>query len=686
MNEPTTPTQNVPFDPGHGAQGEPATGHGSPHETPGVEGGRSLRPEPATIALAMPWCPWIPERVESMARLRGALDIRAEEVEGEQGDSRTVLVGPEGVWTKAFGEKATNDKWSEAVFEWLARMAEEFGADWCLQIQEDAVVPENFWPIVRAILEALPADADLVGLHVCHPDTPALAQEGVRLFTTADAFVGVCWAIRGPAMREFLEWRRTQLVEGWWEPVKPGGLPHLTEDTMVALWAMATGRRIYHPIPAPVDHDTSMASVWGNDGHANRRPRVSWEDADRFADEHGPGWGKTSKGIDVLEAPGFWKGLMRLCLLRAPDGSSIDSRIGYDNRGIQARIPHIGRFYEATPRMLARWVKGVTERQLLDAQRDNGDFEKRRLVWSRWAKVEKPSGRRVFVATPTRGNVNPQYATTLLQLARHLVALDVESAFEFTEAALWSQDLVRVRSRFVRHFLENTDATHLLFLDADVSMSPLTLVGMLQAQRPFVAAPYPRRGVVDFDAIRDAIAAGDGRKLEAHAFEYAITPGQAEFTPDRQGCVEMGTLPLGCALIERGLLERMTEHFRQVDRERVDFSPLTEPAQVAKMGRRDFERYALALARELSMWRAGHMGTTFLDRDKDRIHPTVALFALMQRDNVLLGEDGSFCCRVRDIGEKVWMYLGPGSPVDHVGEYTFEGHPEAFGLRRATAA
>jgi hypothetical protein len=293
----------------------------------------------------------------------------------------------------------------------------------------------------------------------------------------------------------------------------------------------------------------------------------------------------------------------------------------------------------------------------------------------------------VLVCTPTRGNVSPQYATSLLGLTC-LSDVDVLHGFDLLDARLWSDDLVRVRSRFVRAFLE-TDATHLLFVDGDVVVRPETVLGMLYADRPFVAAPYPRRGVVDFPAIVEALQEGDARKVEAHAYDYALRwlPDTTEIKLDERRCMAVASVPLGCALISRELLERMVQHYGErmvqhygaIDRERVT-AHLPEPSSLT--------REALFLiirnmALELEAWRSGHMGLTFQDVPPGgprELVETVALFQLMNRDGALFSEDVSFCQRVRDMGESVWLYLGKGSPVDHVGEHTFTGEPQAFGI------
>ena len=129
----------------------------------------------------------------------------------------------------------------------------------------------------------------------------------------------------------------------------------------------------------------------------------------------------------------------------------------------------------------------------------------------------------------------------------------------------------------------------------------------------------------------------------------------------------------------------MVEHYGKRDDDRVDVNFLRKECVANPYGDCVPPEIGQALD-ELEAWRAGHMGLRVLDRaphaPEHEVRPTVALFQLMQRNGVLLGEDVSFCHRVRDFGETVWMYLGEGSPVDHVGELTFTGEIEAFGLRR----
>jgi hypothetical protein len=536
-----------------------------------------------TIALAVPWCPWVPERVQSMERLRGALGIEV-----------PIGMGPApGLWLasthaenaglkvyREFTERLPNDQWSEQVFEWLAST----DADWCMQIQEDALIPERFLPIVQAIIEADPPGADIIGLHVCHPVAEQLAGEGYRFFTTSDALVGVCWLVKRETMKEFVEWRRTQLVDGWRTPVAPKGLPALTEDTMMGVFAMVTGRKILHTIPAIVDHDTSIASVGGNDDHVNRRPSVPW----------------TSKAWDgdmsALENPSWWQ---------------------------ERAIPHVGRFYAATPNLARRWVKGTTIENYAKYKADDGAPFLMGLKHKLLAKAYKEPTTKLFIGTPHRGMVQAEYMASVLQLQR-LIGIDVRHEMTL-DVRHEAQDIVRVRSRMIR-IANQVGCTHLVFADGDNAFPPEAVLGMLRTGKDYVQCPYLRR---------------DGRGYTIRATEKDRKAGftsNEDIQPDNT--IEIEGTGLGLTILSRACIERM----------------------LAQYGGKDLDYYDVV------------DGMPYL---------TTALFQLLIRDGALLSEDASFAQRWRDIGGKVWLYIGNGSPIAHYGTTCFQGDIEDLGFRRA---
>lgn len=255
----------------------------------------------------------------------------------------------------------------------------------------------------------------------------------------------------------------------------------------------------------------------------------------------------------------------------------------------------------------------------------------------------------VLVCTPLMGRPHEKYMASIWRLAQlQAQGVSVQQAWELWDVWQWTQDLVRVRSRFVRAFLE-THCTHLWFVDGDIEFPPVVLLGMLKAGRDIACAPYPKRGEVHFERVDHRIEPVDAK---AYAYSVRWNPEKGDGVIDpADGTTPFAGTGLGCCLIKRSALEKMVEHYG---------------------GKRSV---------------AGSNGwanadLVFGDVVNGQRHRTVALFQLLNRDGELLPEDLSFFARARDIGLDVRLYLGQGSPVHHYGDFRYAGHIEAFGVTR----
>lgn len=246
-----------------------------------------------------------------------------------------------------------------------------------------------------------------------------------------------------------------------------------------------------------------------------------------------------------------------------------------------------------------------------------------------------------------------QTALSLLELQYALVTQGIYGGTAHCSVQLTTKDIVRVRNRMAWHFLKNTTASHLLFVDADVAFKTRCVAGMLAGDVGFVAASYPQRGKIDWARIEAGVKAGFKGPLEALAYTYHLQPlDSTPVTPGNvsdAGLVEVGAMPFGLALLRREELQAVAD--------------------------REHCRYADA----------------HYDARGEAIAPTVPnLFGLLLREKGedgeyrgLLSEDYSFCWRWRAAGHKVYMYAGPGAPIMHIGSIEHRGHIEAFGMSRA---
>ena len=234
----------------------------------------------------------------------------------------------------------------------------------------------------------------------------------------------------------------------------------------------------------------------------------------------------------------------------------------------------------------------------------------------------------LFLATPCyAGMATASFVSSVLSIteACRLADVGVHVHLSANESLI-----TRARNRAVHKFLLS-DATHLLFFDADQGIDGQSIVEMLDLDLELVGAPVPMKSI-DWDAV--AVAARHHEpNIETAGPRLAINliPG-SETLELVKGCVEVSAVGTGCMLIRRDVIERMIE------------------------------------ANPESMYVS--------DSPSDFGIPMHALFDThIDRSNPLspryLSEDWLFCKRWRNMGNKVWLYLRP--KVTHQGSYTFRG-------------
>ena len=197
-----------------------------------------------TLALGLPHTPWIPERVESFARLReqlGDLDAAPQHV-------------------RIFDERASNKVWPRKMWQWML----DTGASHCLTLQDDCIVSPDFWPALRAMIECAPAR--ILGLSAAHPLGPEMARQGRRWYRTQSWIIGWAYCLPRDVLARFVEWL----------DANPETVAVLNEDQLLNEWITRTDQDTWHPVPSIVDHDTSIGSTYANDAHVHRRTTVTW--------------------------------------------------------------------------------------------------------------------------------------------------------------------------------------------------------------------------------------------------------------------------------------------------------------------------------------------------------------------------------------------------------------------------
>jgi hypothetical protein len=118
----------------------------------------------------------------------------------------------------------------------------------------------------------------------------------------------------------------------------------------------------------------------------------------------------------------------------------------------------------------------------------------------------------IFVATPCFGGLVSQH---YMQSVLNLAAFASQSGFDITLALLGHDSLItRSRNTLIGQFLNTPSATHLLFIDADISFEPDQVYQMLRFDREFVAGIYPLK-VIDWSNPAIARAASAREPFQA---------------------------------------------------------------------------------------------------------------------------------------------------------------------------
>jgi hypothetical protein len=236
----------------------------------------------------------------------------------------------------------------------------------------------------------------------------------------------------------------------------------------------------------------------------------------------------------------------------------------------------------------------------------------------------------IHVATPCYGGlVTQSYMQSVLRLMQHAAT----AGFDLSLSLLGNDSLItRSRNTLVARFLDQPEATHLLFIDADIGFAPEQVERMVRARRDVVAGLYPLK-MNDWDeAARGRLAAGEAFESAALRYVGLIEEGAR---PDAQGLVRGTYAGTGFLLIARAALLRMIEaypetHYRAIQ----SWPPRPESPQ----------QYALF---------------------ECMIEPETRIY---------LSEDYSFCRRWRDIGGEIW--LDTIGSLTHSGACDFTGRPE----------
>ena len=248
----------------------------------------------------------------------------------------------------------------------------------------------------------------------------------------------------------------------------------------------------------------------------------------------------------------------------------------------------------------------------------------------------------VFIATPCYGGLVTQgYMQSVLSLMTQAGGY----GFDLSLGMLGHDALItRSRNTLLSKFLHDTSASHILFIDADITFEPHQVNRMLRAGKDVVAGMYPLKALHWDHRAQARMQQGEAAETAAMLYVGLLCPeGEREVDGRFATAVYCGT---GFMMIARQVVERMVVAFPNTRYRTVHAYPLPKAA-------------------------AGDHHALF----DCMIDPETGEY---------LSEDFTFCRRWRDIGGKIWLDLEGG--LTHCGPHEFRGDSLArFGQQRKTS-
>lgn len=148
-----------------------------------------------------------------------------------------------------YSEPGKPHEWS--LGQWELGLQQE--ADYILCLNDDMVPCADFWTVLDNVLAARPEH--IINLYNTSELATVAAEKGYRWLTSPDGLIGNAYLFPKAALEDFVGWRKA-LPETTYTT--------LSEDQLINLWCMQFGYLVWHTVPALCDHDTSVASVFGN--------------------------------------------------------------------------------------------------------------------------------------------------------------------------------------------------------------------------------------------------------------------------------------------------------------------------------------------------------------------------------------------------------------------------------------
>jgi hypothetical protein len=245
-------------------------------------------------------------------------------------------------------------------------------------------------------------------------------------------------------------------------------------------------------------------------------------------------------------------------------------------------------------------------------------------------KTPQPKAK-LFVATPMYGGMcTGMYASAVMQCVGTFGQAGIQMYYSF----MMNESLItRARNSMAHDFLKS-DATHLMFIDADIAFTPADIPRMVDADKDIICGIYPKKEI-NWVEVQNAVKNGVAPEhLQFHtgAFVLNLANGEKSKSGSINEPIEIANGGTGFMLIKRKVFEDLSDKV---------------PSYTNDM------YHAVDTVREVKVIK--EYFATSIDEESNR----------------LLSEDYHFCKISRLAGFKVWC--APWASFSHTGSYNFSG-------------
>ena len=169
----------------------------------------------------------------------------------------------------------------------------------------------------------------------------------------------------------------------------------------------------------------------------------------------------------------------------------------------------------------------------------------------------------VFVATPMAGGMaTGEYIAALAQTAIICLRNGLGVLYMYRQN---DSIIASARNHLAHQFLES-QATHLMWIDADIGFNPIDIVSMVIADQDIVCGVYPKKGI-DWRRVAQAVRDGvPSEELKSHVGSFVVhltdditENNSADDLAKSDGLVEIAAGGTGFMMIKRGVFEALSD-------------------------------------------------------------------------------------------------------------------------------